>query len=357
MVARPAFHVLTVGDVRRESDDAVSIALTVPPALRTTFTFRAGQYLTLRRPGDPADERRSYSLCSAPGDEDLRIGVREIPQGIVSTWLNRDLQPGMTVDCMPPDGQFGAVVTSREPRHLLLVAVGSGITPLLSLAKAALASHPKNCVTLLYGNRRLSTTMFREELEDLKNRYLDRLALHCVFSREAQEFALYDGRLDGARVQEFLTRLVPISSVDEAFLCGPHAMLNEVEGLLREAGLAEERIHVERFGVADIPVITRAEVLAPHSALITVIVDSARRDIELKDSTVSILDAARAAGLDLPFSCKSGVCATCRARVLEGEVTMTRNFALLKSDLAAGIVLSCQAHPVTSRVVISFDER
>ncbi len=357
MVTRPAFHPLTVREVRRESDDAVSVVLSVPPALRTTFAFHAGQYLTVRRPLDPADERRSYSLSSAPEEEALCIGVREIPQGIVSTWMNRTLQPGMRVDCMPPDGQFGAALTSHQPRHLLLIAVGSGITPLLSLAKAALASHPQNRVTLLYGNRRLSTTMFREEIEDLKNRYLDRCALYCVFSREAQDIALYHGRLDGARVQEFLTRLVPSGGVDEAFLCGPHVMLNEVAATLREAGLAEERIHVERFGVADIPAITRAEVVAPHSALVTVIVDGVRRDIELNDSTASILDAARAAGLDLPFSCKSGVCATCRARVLEGEVTMTRNFALLKSDLAAGIVLSCQAHPVTPRVVISFDER
>ena len=356
-MSRSSFHVLSVSDVRREGDDAVSVALAVTPAQRATFAFRAGQYLTLRRPADPADVRRCYSLCSAPNEAEIRIGVREIPHGNLSSWVNCELQPGMVVECMPPDGQFGAALTSQAPRHLLLIAVGSGITPLLSIAKQALASHLGNTVTLLYGNRRISTMMFREELEDLKNRYLDRFALYCVFSRESQDIALYNGRIDGARVREFMAHLVPAGNVDEALLCGPHAMLSEVEAALREAGVAPEKIHLERFGVADIPAITREEPVTAHSASVTVIVDGKRREIELKDSTSSILDAARAAGLDLPFSCKSGVCATCRARVLEGKVKMTRNFALLKSDLAAGIVLSCQAHPLTPRVVISFDER
>ncbi|MGD9603308.1 MAG: 1,2-phenylacetyl-CoA epoxidase subunit PaaE [Gammaproteobacteria bacterium] len=356
-MSRPSFHALSVADVRREGEDAVSVALTVPAALRAAFRFTAGQYLTVRRPADTSDVRRSYSLCSAPDEDDLRIGVREIPQGALSTWLNRELAPGMTLECMPPDGHFGAPLQAAAGRHLLLIAVGSGITPMLSIAKSALAADPGTRVTLLYGNRRLATTMFREDLEDLKNRYLQRFVVHYVFSRETQEVPLHDGRLNGARIGEFLAYLVPPASVDHAFLCGPAAMLADAEDALRTAGIAADRIHVERFGVAGIPDVVRAEMAAPAGARVTVIVDGVRREIGFAHSTDSILDAARAAGLDLPFSCKSGVCATCRARVLEGEVRMTRNFALMQTDLDAGIVLSCQAHPVTPRVVISFDER
>lgn len=356
-MSRPSFHPLPVTDVRREGDDAVSIAFDVPPELRATFAFQAGQYLTVRRPRDADDVRRSYSLCSDPHGPEVRIGVREIPQGTLSHWLNHELAPGMTLECMPPDGHFGAAVQIPAPRHVLLIAVGSGITPMLAIARHTLAADPGSQVTLLYGNRRLGTTMFREDLEDLKNRYLDRFALHYVFSREAQEFPLYDGRLDGAKVREFLATLVPVADLDEVFLCGPAAMLEDVEAALAAAGVPPARVHVERFGAAGTPAAVREEIAAPAGAKVTVIVDGSRRELDFTARTDSILDAARAAGLDLPFSCKSGVCATCRARVLEGEVKMTRNFALLQSDLDAGIVLSCQAHPVSSRVVISFDER
>lgn len=356
-MSRPIFHALSVAEVRREGDDAVSVALTVPPALRGIFRFHAGQYLTVRRPDDANDTRRSYSLCADPRGDEVRIGVREIPQGVMSTWMNRELAAGMILECMPPDGHFGAALATPAARRLLLIAVGSGITPMLSLAKEALAAHPDTRVTLLYGNRRLSTTMFREDLEDLKNRYLDCFAVHYVFSREVQEFPLYHGRLDGAKVRDFIAHLIPAAHVDEVFLCGPAAMLDDVAAALRTAGVAADHIHIERFGAAGTPAATREELAAPDGARVTVIVDGLRRDIEFAHSTDSILDAARAAGLDLPFSCKSGVCATCRARVLEGEVKMTRNFALMQTDLDAGIVLSCQAHPVTPRVVISFDER
>jgi ring-1,2-phenylacetyl-CoA epoxidase subunit PaaE len=236
-------------------------------------------------------------------------------------------------------------------------AVGSGITPCLSIAKTVLSTAPASQVTLVYGNRRTSSTMFREELEDLKNRYLDRFALHCVFSRESAEIELYHGRLDVARVQRFLDYLIPPETMDEVFLCGPGEMLETIEATLLDAGVSAENIHIERFGVPDLAPVVRTDLTVKSEATVTLIVDGARRELHLTDDTLSILDAARAAGLDLPFSCKSGVCATCRARVLEGEVHMARNFGLLKSDLAAGIVLTCQARPVTARVVLSFDER
>lgn len=356
-MSRPAFHALTVTEVRREADDAVSVALRAAPSEAADFAFRPGQYLTVRRPADPDDQRRSYSLCVAPGQGELRIGVREIPGGIVSGYLNRALTAGMVLECMPPDGQFGATLDGVVGAHLLLIAVGSGITPLLSIARHALARDPATRVTLLYGNRRLATMMFREDLEDLKNRYLDRFALHCVFSREAQDIPLYHGRLDGARVREFLAGLVPAASVDQVLLCGPHAMLAEVEPALRDAGIPAAHIHVERFGAGEEAPVSRPDEPVAAHATVTVILDGQRRELDTVDPDTPILDAARAAGLDVPFSCKSGVCATCRARVLEGRVSMTRNFALMQSDLDAGIVLSCQAHPLTPKVVISFDER
>ncbi|MSR13315.1 MAG: 2Fe-2S iron-sulfur cluster binding domain-containing protein [Gammaproteobacteria bacterium] len=342
-------------EVRAEGEDAVSIAFTVPPALATTFRYTPGQYLTVRQPGSD-DLRRSYSLCSAPSDHEMRIGVREIPGGAFSTWANRSLTAGMALECLPPEGNFCPTIT-RSAKHYVLFAVGSGITPCLSIAKTVLLTAPTSQVTLVYGNRRASSTMFREDLEDLKNRYLDRFALHCVFSREAAEIDLYHGRIDAARVQRFLERLIPPPTIDEVFLCGPNQMLETVEAVLVDADVTAEKIHIERFGVDDLAPVVRPEIVLKSDATVTLIVDGAHRELRLTDDTLSILDAARAAGLDLPFSCKSGVCATCRARVLEGEVHMARNFGLLKSDLAAGIVLTCQARPITERVVLSFDER
>jgi ring-1,2-phenylacetyl-CoA epoxidase subunit PaaE len=353
----PSFHNLQISQVSRETDDAVSVTFAVPSELAPLFHFHAGQYLTVRRPGDAEDQRRSYSLCSAPCEGFLRIGVREIRGGALSPWLNRDVQVGTAVEVMPPDGQFGLLPETGTGRHLLLIAVGSGITPLLSIARQALAEDSRNRVSLLYGNRNLASMMFREDLEDLKNRFLGRFALHCTFSREPQEIPLHHGRLDGTKLREFLARLVPPESVDEVLLCGPHAVLEECCAVLREAGVAADRLHVERFGAPVVDGGPTAEIATPEGARVVVILDGVQRELTLADPSLSILDAARGAGMDLPFSCRTGVCATCRARVMEGEVKMSRNFALLASDLKAGIVLTCQAHPVSERVVISFDAR
>ena len=356
-MARLHFHALTVAEIRRETADAISIAFDIPSALKAAFAYAPGQYLTLRHHVGEEEIHRSYSLCSALADDEWRIGIREIPQGVFSTWANHRLKVGDTLECMAPDGRFCPVIDPKATTHYVLFAVGSGITPCLSIAKTVLATAPFAQVTLVYGNRRASSTMFREDLADLKNRYLARFDLHCVFSREPPDIPLYHGRVDGAKVQHFLQTLIPAASIDQAFLCGPTAMLNEVEAELRAAGVVEDKIHVERFGVGELGALTRDEVETKSDAKVEVIIDGVRREISIHESHASILDAARAAGLDLPFSCKSGVCATCRARVLEGKVHMTRNFALLKADLEAGVVLSCQARPLTDRVVLSFDDR
>jgi ring-1,2-phenylacetyl-CoA epoxidase subunit PaaE len=346
------FHALTVRAVRPDADDAVLVSFDVPPALAETFRFEPGQYLTLR---NAADLRRSYSICAAPG-EALRVGVRLVPGGAFSTWLHRGLKAGDVLDVMPPQGRFGAAL-ARRPRHLLAVAGGSGITPILSILKTALAQDASNRCTLLYGNRSAASTMFMEELEDLKNRHLTRLAVHAVFSREGVDSPLNSGRLDAAKIATFL-RLA--GSVDEAFVCGPHAMNDEVEAALQAAGIAPAHIHVERFGVP--PSAADAMLHAPRegdatTARLSIVRDGLTREVAFQPGDESILAAASRAGLDVPYSCRSGVCATCRAKLLEGQVRMDRNFALEPGDLAAGFILTCQAHPLTERVVVSFDER
>lgn len=347
------FHPLRVREARPDGDDALVVLFDVPAAERDTFRFAPGQYLTLRRPGD--DLRRSYSICAAPG-EPLRVGIRRVPGGAFSSWAHAALKAGDAIESMEPQGRFGAALANR-PRHLLLVAGGSGVTPILSIMKAALDGDADCRVTLLYGNRTSASTMFKEEIEDLKNRHLARLAVHLVFSREAVDAPLANGRLDGGKLARLLALAGP---VDEAFVCGPHAMNDEVEAALVAAGVARERIHVERFGIP--PSAGDAALHAPQAgdattAKVAVVRDGLTREVGFLPSDESILAAASRAGMDVPYSCKSGVCATCRAKLLEGRVRMDRNFALDKADLDAGFVLTCQAHPLTERVVLSFDER
>jgi len=347
------FHPLRVREAKSDGDDALIVSFEVPEAERETFRFSPGQYLTLRRPGE--DLRRSYSICAAPG-EPLRVGIRRVPGGAFSSWAHAELKAGDAIESLEPQGRFGAALDKR-PRHLLLVAGGSGITPILSIMKTALDGDPACRVTLLYGNRTSASTMFKEEIEDLKNRHLTRLAVHLVFSREAVDAPLSNGRLDGAKVARLLALAGP---VDEAFVCGPHAMNDEVEAALVAGGVAPARIHVERFGIP--PSAADARLHAPQegdatTAKIAVVRDGLTREVGFMPGDESILAAAARAGLDVPYSCKSGVCATCRAKLIEGRVRMDRNFALDKADLAAGFVLTCQSHPLTERVVVSFDER
>ena len=343
------FHPLRVAAVRPDGDDARVVTFDVPADQAASFRFEPGQYLTLRAIVGGAELRRSYSICAAPG-EALRVGVRQVPGGAFSSWLQQTLRPGDLLDVMEPQGRFGAAL-ARRPRHVLAVAGGSGITPILSILKSLLAGDPKAQATLLYGNRSAASTMFKEELEDLKNRHLTRLSLHPVFSREVVDSPLNAGRLDAAKVASFLRLAGP---VDEAFVCGPHAMNDEVEAALLAAGVPPERLHVERFGIP--PTAADATLHAP-TARISIVRDGLTREVAFQPSDESILAAAARAGLDVPYSCRSGVCATCRAKLLEGRVRMDRNFALEQADLDAGFVLTCQAHPLTDRVVVSFDER
>lgn len=355
------FHPLKVRDVRPDTDEAVIVSFEVPAELAEAFRFTQGQYLTLRSDVDGQDLRRSYSICAGIDDGELRVGVRKVDGGVFSNWVHGSLKAGDQIQVFPPQGRFNVALDPDAAKHYVGIAGGSGITPILSIMKTVLAREPKSRFTLIYANRRQATTMFKEEIEDLKNQYLTRLALHHVFSREAVDAPLLAGRLDQAKLGEFLKTLVPAASIDEVFVCGPFQMNEEADAALRAAGVPEERIHIERFGTVEM----QTGKPAPHevregdadAAKIVVIRDGISREIEFAKTDPSILDAAARAGMDVPFSCKSGVCSTCRCKVLEGEVRMDKNFALDKHELAAGFILSCQAHALTDRVVISFDER
>lgn len=356
------FHPLRVKSVRPETDEAVVVSFEVPAELEEQFRFTQGQHLTLKETIAGSEQRRSYSICAGPADGELRVGIRKVPGGVFSTWLNESLKVGDTLQVMTPEGRFFVPLDATRSRHYLGIAGGSGITPILSIMKAVLSAEPKSRFTLIYGNRKQRSTMFTEEIEDLKNRYLSRLTLHMVFSQEATDLPLYNGRLGRAKIGEFLAALVDAEDIDHAFVCGPHGVNDEAEAALLAAGLAPERIHIERFGIPDEAGPGRGAVQAPREgdaadARITIVRDGLSREIDFHAEQGNILDAAAAAGLEVPFSCKSGVCCTCRAKLLEGEVRMERNFALEKHEVAAGFVLTCQSHPLTERVVLSFDER
>ena len=357
------FHPLRVRAIEPDTAEAVIVSFDVPPELREVFGFTQGQYLTLRTDIGGQDLRRSYSICAGVDDAELRVGVRKVNGGVFSNWINSQLQVGDTLQVMAPQGRFFVPLQPTAQRHYLGIAGGSGITPILSIMKTVLAREPHSRFTLIYGNRTLQSTMFKEEIEDLKNRYLTRLVLHHVFSAEQTDAPLNMGFVNREKLAEFLQALIPAQKIDEAFICGPFQMNDEAEAALLAAGVPEERIHVERFGVA-LPeggkvgaVVHEALPGDAQTARIAIVRDGLRREFSFSKDQASILDAASAAGLEVPFSCTSGVCGTCRAKCMEGEVRMERNFALDKAEVATGFVLCCQAHPMTERVVLSFDER
>ena len=355
------FHSLRVKSITPDTDEAVIVSFDVPATLQSDYQFTQGQHLTLRTLLNGKEERRSYSICSGVDDGDLRIGVRHVTGGVMSSWLNQSLKTGDPIDVLPPEGRFFVPTDATQARNYLGIAGGSGITPILAIMKTVLAREPLSRFTLIYGNRRQASTMFKEELEDLKNRYLTRLTLHTVFSQEHMDSPLNSGRLTQAKLGEFLGALIQPQQLDHVFVCGPHGFNDEADAALLAAGVPAEHIHIERFGV---PVDASGGAVKPAAqpgdapqAIVQIIRDGVSREIEFRTEHGNVLDAAAAAGLDVPYSCKSGVCCTCRAKLIEGKVRMDRNFALEPHEVAAGFVLTCQAHPLTERVVISFDER
>ena len=333
----------------------MSLTFAVPPPLAKDYTFAPGQYLTLRATIEGEDLRRSYSLCSGPG-EVLRVVVKQVEDGVFSAWVNQNLKPGDALDVMTPTGRFGLADGFRDGRVHVAFAAGSGITPILSILRGVLSCEPTSRFFLFYGSRSVEDILFRAELEELKDRHLGCLSLFYVLSREAQDVAVLNGRLDGDKARLLLRHVVAAASVDHAFICGPEGMIADLEAALKDMGLAPEQIHVERFvsahGGRPKPAPPRADVVSAHK--ISIIVDGNRRDIPAAEGE-AILDAALRAGLDLPFSCKGGMCCTCRAKIVEGAATMDVNYSLEPWEVAAGFVLTCQAKPTSARVTVDFD--
>lgn len=358
-----SFYPLRVCAIEPDTAEAVIVSFDVPAELRPVFGFTQGQYLTLRTTIDGQDVRRSYSICAGVDDAHLRVGVRRVNGGLFSNWIHEHLKVGDTIQVMAPQGRFYVPLDPSAQRHYLAIAGGSGITPILSIMKTALAREPGSRFTLLYANRTLQSTMFKEELEDLKNRYLTRVALHHVFSGEDTEAPINMGLMNRDKVAAFLRSVVQPAHISEVFVCGPFQMNDEAQAALLAAGVPQERIHIERFGVALSgneqvgAAVHQAQAGDAEKAQITVFRDGLKREFSFSKEQPSILDAASAAGLEMPFSCTSGVCGTCRAKCLEGEVRMERNFALEKDEVEAGFVLTCQCRPLTPQVVLSFDER
>ncbi|GAA1955670.1 1,2-phenylacetyl-CoA epoxidase subunit PaaE [Amycolatopsis minnesotensis] len=350
---RTGFHPLTVSSVQRLCDDAVAVTFEVPPELARRYDFRPGQSLTLRREVDGVDQRRSYSICAAAG-RSPRVGVREVPGGLFSSWLVNEVRPGDVVEVAAPTGSFTPDLTADG--HHVLVAAGSGITPVLSIA-ASLLESTGAAVTLLYGNRRSGTVMFADELADLKDRYPARLELAHVLSREPREAELFTGRLDADRLRKLCEALIPVGEVAHWWLCGPFGMVTSAQEVLADLGVPSERVHQELFYVDDLPpepVRHEEPGLTGTSSEVKLVLDGRSSSMTLARST-SVLDGAQRFRPDLPFACKGGVCGTCRAKVTDGEVDMRRNFALEKSEVDAGFVLTCQSFPVSESLTIDYD--
>jgi ring-1,2-phenylacetyl-CoA epoxidase subunit PaaE len=352
-VAVREFHPLRVAAVERLCDDAVAVTFEVPSELARAYAFRPGQSLTVRRPADGTDERRSYSIC-APTGARLRIGVREVPGGLISRWLVHDVRVGDPVEVAPPSGTFTPDLAAGG-RHVM-IAAGSGITPVLSIA-TSLLRNPAAQVGILYGNRRADTVMFAEELADLKDSHPSRLELVHLLSREMREVALLSGRLDAARLRALLPVLIDVPAVDHWWLCGPFGMVTDAIEVLGEAGVAPERIHRELFWVDEAPPEPKRADSRPDgpSSEVTVLLDGRSTTVTVAEGD-TVLEGAQRSRPDLPFACKGGVCGTCRAHLIEGEVTMRRNFALDPAELAAGFVLTCQSVAATPKVVVTFDD-
>ena len=359
----PRFHPLTIAGIRPETPDAISVAFAVPPDLAPAYRFRAGQYLTLRTTLNNEELRRTYSICSGEDDGELRIAIRRLEGGTFSPWAMDTLKPGMTLEVMTPIGRFGTTIRpdaacSHIGRLHVAFAAGSGITPILSVLKTVLHREPRSRFFLFYGSRTARHVLFREALEDLKDRHMDRLSVLHVLSREQQDIDVLNGRLEADKLRALLRPMLGGAPIDQAYVCGPFAMIDSTCALLSDIGVPPRRVHVERFTSAlegrpqpAAPVVSDATTVATA----TIIAGGARTEVPIRDGE-KVLDAALRAGLDLPFACKGGMCCTCRARLLQGEASMELNYSLEPWEMQAGYILTCQARPLTPRLVLDYDQ-
>ncbi|PHZ86660.1 1,2-phenylacetyl-CoA epoxidase subunit PaaE [Paremcibacter congregatus] len=360
----PVFHSLTISNIRKETDDTVSIAFDVPEALQEEYRYNAGQYLTLKTVIDGEDTRRSYSICSGLFCDELRVAVKKIKGGLFSSFANNGLKVGDKLDVMTPMGNFYTPLDKDHKKHYVGFAAGSGITPLIAMIRTVLAYEPLSTFTLVYGNKTRKSIIFREDLVDLKNSYMGRFNMINILSREDQEVQLFSGRITGEKADEIMDKLIPAGGADEVYLCGPEEMITGVSQRLEARGMAKKNIHFELFTS---PSVTQGEKQAVEQeasadlkgkmSQVTVIVDGDEFNFDLDMGGENILDAAMEHGADVPFACKGGVCCTCRAKLIEGKVNMEINYSLEQEEVDAGFILTCQSHPLTEKIVVDFDHR
>lgn len=354
----PKFHTLTISDIRKETEDTVSIAFEIPTAIKNDYAFKPGQYLTLKALIDGEDTRRSYSLCSAPFENEWRVAVKQIENGKFSTYANNSLSIGQSMEVMTPAGNFHAVVDASHKKSYVLFAAGSGVTPIFSIAKTVLQEEPNSDVTLFYGNKGFASIIFREEIEALKNKYMDRLRVVHILSRESLGNKIQKGRIDGSKVDELYNSFLAQTTIDEVFVCGPEEMIHSVKDFFHAKGLNDKQVHFELFSTSS----TKTEVKKTESdepsfeSFVKVIIDGDLVEVAMQSTGETILDAATRAGGDLPFACKGGVCCTCKAKILEGSAKMDVNYALEPDEVENGYILTCQAHPTSPTLTVSFDD-
>lgn len=349
------YYQLTIGNVQRETRDAITVTFHVPRELKNVFRFVQGQHVNVRATLRGEEVRRSYSICSAVQDDLLRIAIKRMSGGLFSNWANDNLKPGCTLDVMPPLGRFYVPLSAENNKHYVAIAVGSGITPIFSIIKTTLLTEPFSRFTLFYGNRSSGSIILREELADLKDVFLERLSLVHILTREQQDIDLFNGRINGEKCKKLFSQWCPLPDVDTVFLCGPEDMIEEVSGTLRAQGLPKSHVKVELFGRSRRSV-HMAVASGRETCEVTLVVDGVRNAFPLEKEKESILDGGLRHGIDLRHSCKGGVCGTCRAKLLQGQVDMDAHFALEDYEIKRGFILTCQSYPVSDSVVVDFDQ-
>jgi len=357
------FHPLFIKEIRRETEDCVSIAFDVPDIVKDKYQYQPGQSLTIRTMLNGEEVRRTYSLCSSPLDNEWRIAVKKVDGGVFSTFANSELEEGDMLEVMPPVGKFNTPLDPKQQKHYVAIAAGSGITPVLSIISTTLRTEPNSSFTLIYGNRNRASIIFKEELDALKNKFMNRFTLHHILSREQADAPVYFGRIDEPKCELLFSRLIDLESIDEFFLCGPEQMIFCVRDFLQSKGIDKNKIHFELFTIPG----EKSSVVKKDSSInkadsgpvskISVKLDGVLFDFDLGMQGQSILDAALVQGADLPYACKGGVCCTCKARLTEGAVQMEVNYGLEADEIEQGFILTCQSHPLTSKVSVDFDVR
>lgn len=357
------FHLLKVKEVRPETAECVSVSFEVPEALKETFRFLPGQYVTLKKIIDDVEVRRSYSICAAPDEQELRVAIKKVDEGKFSSFINQSLKPGDQLEVMPPLGKFTPRENDITRKKYLAFAAGSGITPIIGIMKSVLQQKPESEFTLVYGNKNRSSIIFKEQLEALKNKYMSRLRIYHVFTRETMDTSLFNGRINAEKAKAFCDTLIDPQTMDEIFICGPEDMILGLRDFfINERKIESSKVHFELFSSPDQPKAVHKEWIAKQEKIdpnkmsrVTIKLDGSAFDMDLSYTGDTILDAALQQGADLPYACKGGVCCTCKAKLVSGEVDMEVNYALEPDELAANFILTCQAHPRSEKVIVDFD--